>query len=76
MRQLWHPTKLQADLFALQMSAERAGCALACQFSCSDEFEADMIRARISAGIYERRRRYALFAGAAMSAFAVLVWMS
>src|SRR5262245_22757529 len=31
--------QVEADLVALRASAERAGCALACLFSSSDEFE-------------------------------------
>jgi hypothetical protein len=77
MWQSWTPSRLQADMLALQVSAERAGCALGCPFSSSDEFEAAVIRTRLDAGIYgpKRRRRYALYAGTAMSALAVLACM-
>jgi hypothetical protein len=43
--------RLQADLRALEISADRAGMALACAFSSADEFEADVIRARRDAGL-------------------------
>jgi len=43
---------LEADLSALKIAAERAGTALACLFSCSDEYEADLIRERRAAGAY------------------------
>src|SRR4051812_21624184 len=33
---------LESDLTALRAAAERAGTALACLFSCSDEFEAEV----------------------------------
>jgi hypothetical protein len=68
---------LDSEISALQVSAERAGCALACSFSSSEEFEAAVIRTRLDAGMYgpKRRRRYALYAGTAMSALAVLAWM-
>lgn len=36
----------------LTLDAERAGSALACAFSSSDEFEAAIIRARREAGAY------------------------
>jgi hypothetical protein len=41
---------------ALAVDAERAGMALACAFSSSDEFEADVIRERRAAGFYGPRR--------------------
>ncbi|HZP77168.1 MAG TPA: hypothetical protein VFB45_13580 [Pseudolabrys sp.] len=49
------------DFLAAQ--AERAGFALACPFSSSDEFDAAVIRARRAAGAYghKRHRRSALF---------------
>ena len=63
---MWQPRavdRLQADFLALQ--AARAGCALACSYSSSDEFEAAIIRSKLDAGIYgpKRRRRRALYAG-------------
>jgi hypothetical protein len=50
---------LEADLVALRASAERAGTALACLFSSSDEFEAAVVRVRRAQGAYGplRRRR-------------------
>ena len=72
------PSQRRADTLALHASAARAGCALACPFSSSDEFEADIIRAKLDAGVYgpKRRRRYALYAGTAtMSVLAVVAWM-
>ena len=38
--------QLEADIVALRASAERAGTALACLFSSSDEFEAEVVRVR------------------------------
>jgi hypothetical protein len=73
---MWHlPAfgRMKADVLALQASVERAGCALACSFSSSDEFEAAVIRAQRHAGAYgpKRQRRYALLAGAATGAVAI-----
>jgi hypothetical protein len=71
-------SRRHTDMLALQSTAEHAGLALACPFSSSDEFEADIIRARRAAGIYGRKRnlRYALCcAAAAMSVLIVCVWM-
>ena len=50
---------LEADIVALRASAERAGTALACLFSSSDEFEAAVVRVRREQGAYRplRRRR-------------------
>jgi hypothetical protein len=47
--------RLQADLRALEASADRAGMALACAFSSAAEFEADVIRARRDAGLIGHR---------------------
>ena len=44
--------EVEADLSALRMAAERAGTALACLFSSSEEYEADLIRVRRAAGAY------------------------
>jgi hypothetical protein len=65
---MWHLRafdRAPTNLLALQAHAERAGCALACAFSSSDEFEAAVIRSKLDAGVYgpRRHRRYALYAG-------------
>jgi hypothetical protein len=51
--------EVEADLIALRAAAERAGRALACLFSTSDEFEAAVIKIRREQGAFrpERRRR-------------------
>jgi hypothetical protein len=56
---------LEADLVALRAAAERAGTALACLFSSSDEFEAAVVRVRREQGAYGplRRRRNLVRAG-------------
>ena len=50
---------LEADIVALRAAAERAGTALACLFSTSDEFEAAVVKVRREQGAYgpARRRR-------------------
>ena len=48
--------QVEADLVALRAAAERAGTALACLFSSSDEFEAAVIKARRQAGAFRRKR--------------------
>ena len=66
----------RGDLLALENTVARAGWALACPFSSSDEFEAAVVKSKLDAGVYgpKRRRRYVLYA-AATSTLAVLVWM-
>jgi hypothetical protein len=44
--------ELEADIVALRAAAERAGTALACLFSTSDEFEAAVVRLRREQGAY------------------------
>ena len=53
-------TDLEADLVALRAAAERAGTALACLFSTSDEFEAAVVRVRREQGAYRTRARHPL----------------
>jgi hypothetical protein len=48
---------LEADIVALRASAERAGTALACLFSSSDEFEAEVVRVRREQGAYRAHNR-------------------
>jgi len=48
--------QVEAELIALRAAAERAGFALACLFSTSDEFEAAIIRERREAGAYGPQR--------------------
>jgi len=48
---------LEADIVALRSAAERAGTALACLFSSSDEFEAAVVRLRREQGAYRAPAR-------------------
>jgi hypothetical protein len=48
---------VEADLVALRAAAERAGSALACLFSSSDEYEAEIIRVRRAAGAFKPQHR-------------------
>jgi len=48
---------LEADIVALRAAAERAGTALACLFSTSDEFEAAVVRVRREQGAYRAQNR-------------------
>jgi hypothetical protein len=49
--------ELEADIVALRAAAERAGTALACLFSTSDEFEAAVVRLRREQGAYRPQPR-------------------
>jgi hypothetical protein len=44
--------EVESDIAALRAAAERAGTALACLFSTSDEYEADIVRVRREQGAY------------------------
>jgi hypothetical protein len=75
-----HPrvvNQFPADLLASQ--AAQAGCALACSYSSSDEFEAAVIKSKLDAGAYGpkryRRRRHALWAGIAAGALVFILLM-
>jgi hypothetical protein len=69
--------RVETDAVALQLRAAGAGCALACSYSSSAEFEAAVIRSKLDAGIYgpKRRRRFWLFAAGAGAVLAVLLTM-
>lgn len=58
---MWHGDRIPADVRALQAHAERAGCAMACAFSSSAEFEAAVIRSRRAGR--GRAHRAAVYAG-------------
>jgi len=49
--------QVEAELIALRAAAERAGRALACLFSTSDEFEAAVIKIRREQGAFRPQRR-------------------
>jgi hypothetical protein len=75
---MWHRQtvdRFQAEYLALQ--AAHAGCALACAYSSSAEFEAAVIRSKLNAGVYgpKRRRRHVLYAGTAGAALIVMLLM-
>jgi len=44
--------EVESDIVALRAAAERAGTALACLFSTSDEFEAEVVRVRREQGAF------------------------
>jgi hypothetical protein len=48
---------LEADIASLRGAAERAGTALACLFSSSDEFEAAVVCLRREQGAYRTQMR-------------------
>ena len=69
---MWHRRfQGRPDVGALQACA---GLALACAYSSSDEYEAELIRTRRSAGVYgPRRHRTLMLAIGAALAVAVLI---
>ena len=72
---MWHP-RLQngseahrrADALTLEASA---GLALACAYSSSDEYEAELIQVRRKAGAYGSPRQWHAYAAAALAAAVV-----
>jgi hypothetical protein len=67
--------QVEADLIALRAAAERAGTALACLFSSSDEFEAAVIKARREAGAFRRQRKGHPVLAIALTAILVLAFL-
>jgi len=63
------PFAPKAEAVALEANAARAGMALGCRYSSSDEYEAEVVQARRAAGAYgpRRPRRQALVAFAAVA---------
>jgi hypothetical protein len=57
MSRMRNVAELESDLVALRAAAERAGTALACLFSSSDEFEAEVIRVRRAQGAFRANDR-------------------
>ena len=50
--------QVESDLAALRAAADRAGTALACLFSSSDEFEAEVIRVKRAQGAFAAQRQH------------------
>jgi hypothetical protein len=68
---------LAGDPKALEAEAASAGLALACSYSSSDEYEAELIQIRRQAGLYSSRRStMAIIAAAFVSAAIVLALAS
>jgi len=60
---------------ALEAMAARAGAALACAFSNSEEFDAAIIAERRAAGIYgPRKHRHAIMSAAGVAAGLVVLF--
>jgi hypothetical protein len=59
-----------AQVLALEAYAERAGAAMACAYSSSDEFDAALIAERRAAGVYgpRRHRKHILATSAGIAA--------
>jgi hypothetical protein len=66
---------LEADIVALRAAAERAGTALACLFSSSDEFEAEVVRVRREQGAYRPQRRRSFVRLGVLTALLVLAFL-
>jgi len=75
MRSAWSVVRLRAEFSALEASVERAGIALACIYSTSEEFEAAIVRARHVTPRHVGQMQFVLAATAfvALAAFATIV---
>ena len=49
-------SRLRADHLVLEAHVHRAGLALACPYSTSDEYESEVIAAQRAAGVYGPKR--------------------
>jgi hypothetical protein len=78
---MWHipnAWRFRADAPAPETYVAQAGCALACAFASSEEFEAAIIRAKRAAGVYGPKRHRHQLAAAAIHAtilVALIVWL-
>ncbi len=77
MRDVLASFRMRAALLVLESTAAHAGYAMACSFGSSAEFEAAVIRGKLEAGAYGRKRRWRqILAGvAAGSLLTALLWM-
>ena len=57
----------------LEAHVQRAGLALACSYSTSDEYVSDVIAAQRAAGVYGPKRRLLVLSWAALAAAAVVL---
>ncbi len=66
---MWH-SQSPPEPLSLEVCAERAGAALACEYSNSAEYDAALIAARRAAGVYgpRRHRRQMLVTAAGIAA--------
>ena len=71
---MWH-SQSRPEPLSLEVRAERAGAALACEYSNSAEYDAALIAARRAAGVYgpRRHRRQVLVTAAGIAAGLVVV---
>jgi hypothetical protein len=64
-----------ADLVALEANVARAGMALACSFSSSDEYEAAIIQERREAGAYDAGRAQRVIVLGVLGAVAIALFV-
>ena len=68
MREILGSPRMRHALLVLETAAVHAGCAMACPFGSSAEFEAAVIVNRRAAWAYRRRRRWGYLCAAGMAA--------
>ncbi|MBV9259811.1 MAG: hypothetical protein JO205_00415 [Pseudolabrys sp.] len=66
------------DVVSLEACVERAGAAMACAFSSSDEYESALIAERRAAGVYgpKRRRQIVMSVAGVVCGEMLLVWLA
>jgi hypothetical protein len=66
----------KADALALEANAEFARLAFSCAYSSSDEYEAELIKARREAGVYgPRRQQRQAYAALGIAAVALVAFL-
>jgi|KBSSwiStaDraftv2_1062776.scaffolds.fasta_scaffold1732452_2 hypothetical protein len=78
MRVMWQPriqngSDARTQACALEANVAWAGLALACAYSSSDEYEAEVIQVRRQAGAYRSQHRRSAFLAFAIAAAAILL---
>ena len=68
-----NPSRPGVDALALEDHVARAGLALACNYSSSAEYEAELIARRRAAGVYGGNRHRPVLYAAAVVALSLIV---
>ena len=75
MRKALIMSRIWSASLVLETMAARAGCAMACPFTSSADFEAAIIRVQLAKAAARRKRGFALAVVSALLLLAALVWL-